>query len=115
MKQILGIDPGLNTTGYGILHQSNRGPQLVEAGVIRGGARGELPTRLAKIHEGLADVISLYQPTELRTRGTLLALPTSADSDLDGACPRRDLLGGGTGRYSRSALLGNSGEEDFDG
>ena len=65
MKQILGIDPGLNTTGYGILHQSNRGPQLVEAGVIRGGARGELPTRLAKIHEGLADVISLYQPTEL--------------------------------------------------
>ena len=49
MQCILGIDPGLNITGYGLLHRSDRGPQLDEAGVIRGGSGGELSRRLEKI------------------------------------------------------------------
>lgn len=65
MKRILGIDPGLNITGYGVLRHTGRGLRLDEAGVIRGGAGGELSTRLKKIHAGLTDVISLYQPAVL--------------------------------------------------
>ena len=33
---VLGIDPGLNTTGYGVLDFASRQPRLVEAGVVRG-------------------------------------------------------------------------------
>lgn len=62
-ERILGIDPGLNITGYGILVRTDRGPKLQEAGVIRGGSGGELPPRLNKIHQGLADVVSTFKPS----------------------------------------------------
>ena len=32
--RILGIDPGLNVTGYGVLEVGRRGPRLREAGVV---------------------------------------------------------------------------------
>ena len=34
--RVLGIDPGLNTTGYGVLDFVGKQPRLVEAGVVRG-------------------------------------------------------------------------------
>ncbi len=36
--RVLGIDPGLNITGYGVLESHAQTIKLVEAGVIRGGA-----------------------------------------------------------------------------
>ena len=33
--RVLGIDPGLNVTGYAVVEPSPRGPFVVEAGVIR--------------------------------------------------------------------------------
>ena len=35
---VLGIDPGLNTTGYGLVEITAKGPQLREAGLVRGAA-----------------------------------------------------------------------------
>lgn len=61
--RILGIDPGLNITGYGILRRTPRGPKLEEAGIVRGGSGGELPNRLRKIHRGLEEVVSGFKPT----------------------------------------------------
>ena len=40
--RILGIDPGLNTTGYGVIEVADRQVRLVEAGVVRGKTRGSL-------------------------------------------------------------------------
>jgi crossover junction endodeoxyribonuclease RuvC len=62
-QRILGIDPGLNITGYGILRRTPRGPTLEEAGIVRGGSGGALPPRLNKIHRGLEDVITAFKPT----------------------------------------------------
>ena len=62
---ILGIDPGLNVTGYGVLCRESRGPRLVEAGVIRGGSGGELPPRLRRIHQGVEDIVSTVQPAAI--------------------------------------------------
>jgi len=62
-ERILGIDPGLNITGYGILRRTPRGPKLEEAGVVRGGSGGPLPPRLNKIHKGLAEVIASFKPS----------------------------------------------------
>ena len=43
--RILGIDPGLNITGYGVLDVGAGPPRLCEAGVVRGKSRGSLTGR----------------------------------------------------------------------
>jgi crossover junction endodeoxyribonuclease RuvC len=63
--RILGIDPGLNITGYGVLEFSTGGPKLCEAGVVRGRTRDSLTARLQEIHAGVADVISSLKPTAM--------------------------------------------------
>lgn len=62
---VLGIDPGLNTTGYGVLDFSDRQPKLVEAGVVRGKANATLAERVLEIHTGVADVIASLKPEVL--------------------------------------------------
>lgn len=61
-ERILGIDPGLNITGYGVLRRTPRGPKLEEAGVVRGGSGGPIAPRLHKIHRGLEEVIEACRP-----------------------------------------------------
>jgi crossover junction endodeoxyribonuclease RuvC len=60
--RVLGIDPGLNITGYGVLEVSNTGPRVCEAGVVRGRTRNSLTARLAEIHAGVAEVIEALKP-----------------------------------------------------
>jgi len=60
--RILGIDPGLNTTGYGVLEITDRRPRLVEAGIVRGTSRASVTARVNEIHAGIADVIKSLQP-----------------------------------------------------
>lgn len=60
--RILGIDPGLNTTGYGVLEIVDKKPRLVEAGIVRGKTRGSLTARLREIYEGVADVVKSLEP-----------------------------------------------------
>ena len=60
--RVLGIDPGLNTTGYGVLEFTAGQPQLIEAGVVRGKSGGSLAERVQEIHDGVADVISSLKP-----------------------------------------------------
>ena len=55
---VLGIDPGLNTTGYGVLDFVNSQPRLVEAGVVRSKASGSLAERVKEIHDGVAEIIA---------------------------------------------------------
>lgn len=64
-NRILGIDPGLNITGYGIIDRASRAPKLEEAGVVRGGAGGPLPPRLNRIHRGLEEIVKSFQPTAI--------------------------------------------------
>ncbi|MDX1944567.1 MAG: crossover junction endodeoxyribonuclease RuvC [Pirellulaceae bacterium] len=60
--RILGVDPGLNITGYAVIERAPRGIALVEAGLIRGRSRGDLAARLAEVHAGLAEVIAGFSP-----------------------------------------------------
>ena len=63
--RILGIDPGLNTTGYGVLEVVEGKPRLVEAGIIRGKTRGSVTARVREIFQGVTDVIESLQPEVL--------------------------------------------------
>jgi len=62
-QRILGIDPGLNVTGYGVLDCSGGTLRLCEAGIVRGRSRGSITRRVAEIHRGVADVIAALRPT----------------------------------------------------
>jgi len=60
--RVLGIDPGLNTTGYGVLERGATGPVLCEAGIVRSRAHGSLESRLNEIFDGVRDVIRSLSP-----------------------------------------------------
>ena len=59
--RILGIDPGLNRTGYGVIDVSGSALQCVDCGIIRVPA-GDLYQRLGAILESLGEVIRATQP-----------------------------------------------------
>jgi crossover junction endodeoxyribonuclease RuvC len=63
--RILGIDPGLNTTGYGVLDFISGQPRLVEAGVVRSKASGSLAERVKEIHDGVTDIVTSLKPEAL--------------------------------------------------
>ena len=67
-RRVLGLDPGLQTTGYGVLEASDRGPRVVEAGVIRS-AEGRDPADMAKrlkaLYDGLCEVLDQYAPATM--------------------------------------------------
>jgi crossover junction endodeoxyribonuclease RuvC len=59
--RILGIDPGLRTTGFGVIDVDGTRLSYVAGGVIRI-AGGPLPPRLKTIHEGIGQVLRQYEP-----------------------------------------------------
>jgi crossover junction endodeoxyribonuclease RuvC len=62
--RILGIDPGLQTTGFGVVDADGARLAYVASGTIRTSeaARGELPARLKLIYDGICEVIERYAP-----------------------------------------------------
>ena len=62
MKCILGIDPGLNTTGYGVIDVAGKNVvHLLEAGVVRARSR-DLSERVKEIYDGIREVIEEHHP-----------------------------------------------------
>ena len=63
-RRILGVDPGLRLTGFGVVDASRGRLVYVASGVIRTG-RGETPARLGVIARDLAHVIAEFTPDEI--------------------------------------------------
>lgn len=63
MSRILGIDPGLHLTGYGVLEAGPLRPVVCEAGVIRPGtAKADMASRVLSVYEGVIEVIEQFAP-----------------------------------------------------
>jgi crossover junction endodeoxyribonuclease RuvC len=63
--RILGIDPGLQVTGYAVLEAGARGPLVCEAGIIRSAEGRETPEmakRVYSLYNSIEEVISQFQP-----------------------------------------------------
>lgn len=62
--RILGIDPGLRTTGFGVIEAAGSRLHYVASGTISTGAAeiGQLPARLKIIFEGVREVTARYRP-----------------------------------------------------
>jgi crossover junction endodeoxyribonuclease RuvC len=60
--RILGIDPGLRLTGYGVLDYHVTRPRLVDAGVVRLKPKTSLADRLVELEKVLAEIIVEHKP-----------------------------------------------------
>lgn len=62
--RILGIDPGLRTTGFGVIDVAGHQLSYVASGTISTThlAQGELPARLKVLFDGIREVVARYQP-----------------------------------------------------
>ena len=65
MTRILGIDPGLRITGFGVLDKSGQKLAYVTSGCIKTPQQGELSLRLKTILDGLAEVIAECRPEQI--------------------------------------------------
>jgi crossover junction endodeoxyribonuclease RuvC len=63
--RILGIDPGLGITGYGVVDKDGSGLVYVASGRVRSNVAQPLAERLSTILVGLAEVIETYAPVEV--------------------------------------------------
>ncbi len=62
--RILGIDPGLQVTGFGVIDKNGQRLGYVASGCVKSG-RGELAARLKVLLEGLAEVIAAHRPQQV--------------------------------------------------
>ena len=63
--RILGIDPGTNATGYGVIECDRSGVRHIAHGALRPPRQQTMAARLALIHAGLCEVIALHLPTHV--------------------------------------------------
>lgn len=59
---VLGVDPGINVTGYAIIEKNGRKTALREGGIIRGKSRKTLPLRILEIYQNLEEVVHQWNP-----------------------------------------------------
>ena len=60
--RILGIDPGLEVTGYGVVEQRQGQLRLIEAGIVESRQKDPLEKRLLTIHRGIRRILSECRP-----------------------------------------------------
>ncbi|MEZ5919156.1 MAG: crossover junction endodeoxyribonuclease RuvC [Alphaproteobacteria bacterium] len=59
---ILGLDPGLQKTGWGVLMSEGNALRFLACGLVRTEAGASLPERLATLHRGLSDIVERWNP-----------------------------------------------------
>jgi crossover junction endodeoxyribonuclease RuvC len=71
-NRIIGIDPGLRRTGWGVIECAGTKLSFVACGSVNSDERESLADRLAFIHEGLAAVIARHAPHEAAVEETFV-------------------------------------------
>jgi crossover junction endodeoxyribonuclease RuvC len=69
---VLGVDPGSNITGYGVIKVMEQGGKLdrtkltvIDYGIVKLDEEEIFPVKLKKIYDKLTEIINLHHPTEL--------------------------------------------------
>ncbi len=62
--RILGIDPGLRVTGFGLIEKAGQRLAYLASGCIRTEREDSLPVRLGTIHSGLRELVARHQPDQ---------------------------------------------------
>jgi crossover junction endodeoxyribonuclease RuvC len=70
--RILGIDPGLRRTGWGVIDVDGNRLTFVGCGSVATHDKAALAVRLVTIHDGLVEVIERYRPAEAAVEATFV-------------------------------------------
>ena len=70
--RLIGVDPGLRATGWGVVEAVDNRISHVDDGVVKTDDSLDLASRLVAIHDGLSDVIARYQPEEAAIEETFV-------------------------------------------
>ena len=62
VTRILGIDPGLRMTGFGVIEMQGQKLRYIASGCIKSDGNQRLPERLHTLYAGITEIISTYQP-----------------------------------------------------
>ncbi len=60
--RVLGVDPGLNITGYGAVDFRGGEPAIVEAGTLRTNAKADMAERITQLHADLTELLADLKP-----------------------------------------------------
>ena len=72
--RVLGIDPGSETLGWGVVEGSGLKYSLVDFGTVKSSAKQAFSKRLLKVYQGVTEVIDKYSPEVLAVEDTFYAV-----------------------------------------
>lgn len=70
--RIIGIDPGLRRTGWGVIEITGNQLRFVASGTVTSNDKLDLASRLCELHQGLSAVLHAYQPAEAAVEHTFV-------------------------------------------
>ncbi|HVZ13346.1 MAG TPA: crossover junction endodeoxyribonuclease RuvC, partial [Bauldia sp.] len=70
--RILGVDPGLRRTGWGVVAVAGNSLSFVASGTVRAPLDGDLAGRLASLYRGLTEIVGAWQPDEAAVEQTFV-------------------------------------------
>jgi len=70
--RIIGIDPGLRRTGWGVVDSLGNSLRFVASGTVRSDDKADLASRLCQLHDGLAEILHSHMPHEAAVESTFV-------------------------------------------
>ena len=72
--RVLGIDPGSETLGWGVVEGNGQRYSLVDFGTVKSNSKLAFSKRLLKVYDGVSEVIGKYSPDVLSVEDTFYAV-----------------------------------------
>ena len=70
--RIIGIDPGLRRTGWGVIETLGNSLRFIASGTVRSDEKADLASRLCQPHQGLSETMHAYMPDEAAVEATFV-------------------------------------------
>ncbi|WP_299869803.1 crossover junction endodeoxyribonuclease RuvC [uncultured Hoeflea sp.] len=70
--RIIGVDPGLRRTGWGVIETLGNSLRFVASGTVKSDNKLDLASRLNQLYDGLEEVLHLYRPFEAAVEHTFV-------------------------------------------
>ena len=83
--RILGIDPGLQKTGWGIIESEGHRLSFVASGLVKTTASLSLPERLRQLDDGMCEVLARFNPDEAGIEETFVNINSASSLKLGAA------------------------------
>ena len=71
-RRLLGLDPGLRSTGWGLVEAEGNRLRHIANGTVTTDARADMAARLLQLHDGLADIFRAHTPDEAAVEETFV-------------------------------------------